>query len=46
MVGQVMPICSIASAIRRRDNGWHDEDKPMVFLFLVCCRGVFLDLTA
>jgi ATP-dependent Clp protease ATP-binding subunit ClpB len=25
---------TVASAIRRRENGWHDEDKPLVFLFL------------
>lgn len=34
MVGQVMPIYSVASALRRRQNGWHDEDKPLVLLFL------------
>lgn len=25
MVAQVMPIDSVAAAIRRRQNGWHDE---------------------
>jgi ATP-dependent Clp protease ATP-binding subunit ClpB len=34
IVGQVVPILNISSAIRRRENGWHDEDKPLVFLFL------------
>lgn len=34
MVGQVMPILSVSAAMRRRDNGWVDEDKPLVLLFL------------
>ncbi|KAI9026081.1 P-loop containing nucleoside triphosphate hydrolase protein [Hyaloraphidium curvatum] len=34
IVGQEGPINSVASAIRRRENGWHDTDKPLVFLFL------------
>lgn len=34
MVGQIMPILTVSSALRRRDNGWVDEDKPLVFLFL------------
>lgn len=34
IVGQAGPIESVASAIRRRENGWHDADKPLVFLFL------------
>lgn len=34
MVGQLMPILSVSAALRRRDNGWHDEGKPLVFLFL------------
>lgn len=34
MVGQVMPILNVAAAIRRRENGWHDEEKPMVMMFL------------
>lgn len=34
MVGQLMPIYSVSSALRRRDAGWHDSQKPMVFLFL------------
>ena len=34
MVGQLMPIYSVASALRRRENGWYDANKPLVFLFL------------
>ncbi|ETO23819.1 caseinolytic peptidase [Reticulomyxa filosa] len=34
IVGQKLPINSVASAIRRKLNGWHDEDHPLVFLFL------------
>lgn len=34
IIGQEGPINSVASAIRRRENGWHDADKPLVFLFL------------
>eukprot|EP00494_Astrolonche_serrata_P001927 UN01933 len=34
IVGQLTPIHSVASAIRRKQNGWHDEDHPLVFLFL------------
>merc|ERR1719300_2128137 len=34
IVGQLKPIHSVASAIRRKQNGWHDEDHPLVFLFL------------
>ena len=34
MVGQLMPIYSVSSAIRRRENGWYDANKPLVFLFL------------
>ena len=31
------------SAIRRKENGWYDEERPLVFLFLgssgigICC---------
>lgn len=35
MVGQVLPIEAVAAAIRRRQNGWQDDDKPLVMLFLV-----------
>lgn len=34
IVGQTVPIHVVSSAIRRAQNGWHDEDKPLVFLFL------------
>eukprot|EP00052_Salpingoeca_macrocollata_P022586 m.196711 g.196711 ORF g.196711 m.196711 type:complete len:594 (+) comp21840_c1_seq5:841-2622(+) len=34
IVGQEGPIRAIGAAIRRRENKWHDEDKPLVFLFL------------
>jgi ATP-dependent Clp protease ATP-binding subunit ClpB len=34
IVGQEGAINSVAAAIRRRENGWHDEDHPLVFLFL------------
>lgn len=34
MVGQRGPIRSIASAIRLRENGWVDPDRPLVLLFL------------
>eukprot|EP00736_Rhodelphis_marinus_P012385 Rmarinus@m.3532 len=34
IVGQNGPIQAVASAIRRKENGWHDDSKPLVFLFL------------
>jgi len=34
MVGQVFPILTVSAAMRRRDNGWVDDNKPLVFLFL------------
>ncbi|KAL7064230.1 hypothetical protein AAHC03_04713 [Spirometra sp. Aus1] len=34
LVGQEQAIRTVASAIRRKENGWHDEDHPLVFLFL------------
>eukprot|EP00729_Bicosta_minor_P000223 gene223-15945_t len=34
LVGQDGPINSVAAAIRRRENGWHDDEHPLVFLFL------------
>jgi ATP-dependent Clp protease ATP-binding subunit ClpB len=34
IVGQEGPINEVASAIRRKENGWHDEEHPLVFLFL------------
>ncbi|CAO3638696.1 unnamed protein product [Cunninghamella blakesleeana] len=33
IVGQLGPIHAIASAIRRKQNGWQDDDHPLVFLF-------------
>ncbi|KAI8972019.1 P-loop containing nucleoside triphosphate hydrolase protein [Mycotypha africana] len=33
IVGQLGPIHAISSAIRRKQNGWHDEEHPLVFLF-------------
>ncbi|XP_032223000.1 caseinolytic peptidase B protein homolog isoform X2 [Nematostella vectensis] len=34
IVGQEGPILVVSGAIRRKENGWHDEDHPLVFLFL------------
>lgn len=34
MIGQRGPIRSIASAIRLRENGWVDPDRPLAMLFL------------
>ena len=34
IIGQRGPIWSIASAIRLRENGWVDPDRPLVMLFL------------
>jgi len=34
IVGQESAISTVASAIRRKENGWIDEDHPLVFLFL------------
>ena len=34
IVGQEGPITTIASAIRRKESGWIDEEHPLVFLFL------------
>ncbi|RCH87916.1 hypothetical protein CU098_008071, partial [Rhizopus stolonifer] len=33
IVGQLGPIHALASAIRRKQNGWHDEEHPLVFMF-------------
>lgn len=33
-VGQENAIAIVASTIRRKENGWFDEDHPLVFLFL------------
>lgn len=34
IVGQDGAITTVASAIRRKENGWIDEEHPLVFLFL------------
>eukprot|EP00794_Sanderia_malayensis_P007190 gene7190-7996_t len=34
IVGQEGALTAVASAIRRKENGWYDEDHPLVFLFL------------
>jgi len=34
IVGQQGPISIVASAIRRKENGWLDDEHPLVFLFL------------
>ncbi|CAD5115404.1 DgyrCDS4382 [Dimorphilus gyrociliatus] len=34
IVGQEGAISAVASAIRRKENEWYDEDHPLVFLFL------------
>ncbi|KAL3879798.1 hypothetical protein ACJMK2_032081 [Sinanodonta woodiana] len=34
IIGQEGAINTVASAIRRKENGWYDEDHPLVFLFL------------
>ncbi len=34
MVGQDGAITTVAAAIRRKENGWTDDEHPLVFLFL------------
>lgn len=34
IVGQEAAISMVAATIRRKENGWFDEDHPLVFLFL------------
>ncbi|XP_046394566.1 caseinolytic peptidase B protein homolog [Ischnura elegans] len=34
IVGQEGPITAVASAVRRKENGWSDDEHPLVFLFL------------
>ncbi|CAG2177107.1 unnamed protein product [Oppiella nova] len=34
IVGQQSAIQLVSSAIRRRENGWYDDEHPLVFLFL------------
>ena len=39
-------VCFIAllTAVRRKENGWYDEDHPLVFLFLGS-SGIGMPLT-
>ena len=34
IIGQEGPILSVSAAIRRRENGWGDDEHPLVFLFI------------
>ncbi|CAG2198271.1 clpB [Mytilus edulis] len=34
IIGQEGAINTVAAAVRRKENGWYDEDHPLVFLFL------------
>ncbi|GFN87517.1 caseinolytic peptidase b protein-like protein [Plakobranchus ocellatus] len=34
IIGQESAINTVAAAVRRKENGWYDEDHPLVFLFL------------
>ncbi|XP_050362445.1 caseinolytic peptidase B protein homolog [Nymphalis io] len=34
IVGQTAAIETVAAAVRRKENGWADEEHPLVFLFL------------
>lgn len=34
IVGQTAAIRTVAAAVRRKENGWADEEHPLVFLFL------------
>ncbi|CAL1536861.1 unnamed protein product [Lymnaea stagnalis] len=34
IIGQEAAINTVAAAVRRKQNGWYDEDHPLVFLFL------------
>ena len=34
IVGQTAAITTVAAAIRRKENGWYDDNHPLVFLFL------------
>ncbi|XP_057377244.1 mitochondrial disaggregase-like isoform X4 [Daphnia carinata] len=34
IIGQEAAIATVASAIRRKEGGWIDEEHPLVFLFL------------
>ncbi|XP_075775747.1 mitochondrial disaggregase [Pelodiscus sinensis] len=34
IIGQENAIVTVGAAIRRKENGWYDEEHPLVFLFL------------
>ncbi|XP_062910781.1 mitochondrial disaggregase isoform X1 [Mobula hypostoma] len=34
IIGQETAIATVAAAIRRKENGWADDEHPLVFLFL------------
>ncbi|XP_019359927.1 PREDICTED: caseinolytic peptidase B protein homolog isoform X2 [Gavialis gangeticus] len=34
IIGQESAIVTVGAAIRRKENGWYDEEHPLVFLFL------------
>ncbi|GFS47627.1 caseinolytic peptidase B protein homolog [Nephila pilipes] len=34
IVGQEGAIANVSAAIRRKENGWYDEEHPLVFLFM------------
>ncbi|KAG0713132.1 Caseinolytic peptidase B [Chionoecetes opilio] len=34
IIGQAGAIATVCGAIRRKENGWYDEEHPLVFLFL------------
>ncbi|XP_015283009.1 PREDICTED: caseinolytic peptidase B protein homolog [Gekko japonicus] len=34
IIGQESAIATVGAAIRRKANGWYDEEHPLVFLFL------------
>uniref|UniRef100_A0A2K5PG44 Uncharacterized protein n=1 Tax=Cebus imitator TaxID=2715852 RepID=A0A2K5PG44_CEBIM len=34
IIGQESPIATVGAAIWRKENGWYDEEHPLVFLFL------------
>lgn len=34
IIGQEGAIATVCGAIRRKENGWYDEEHPLVFLFL------------
>ncbi|XP_074996560.1 mitochondrial disaggregase isoform X2 [Calonectris borealis] len=34
IIGQESAIATVGAAVRRKENGWYDEEHPLVFLFL------------